>query len=90
MLVARCEIARGDRIDDVAGRLEAPVAPAVPVTGLDLLASDRFDLVLWLLTSGGEGAEAVLDEFEPGWPEHYFSGVEVFVAPDGLPGVRLN
>jgi len=70
MLVALCKIARGDRIDGVAGRLEAPIDPAVPVTGMDLVANDRFDLVLWLLTNGGEGSESILDEFEPGWREH--------------------
>lgn len=90
MLVALCEIARGDRIDDVAGRLEAPIDPAAPVTGMDLLANDRFDLVLRLLSEGGEGAVSILDEFEPGWRDRYASDVEVFVAPDERPGVRLS
>ena len=89
MLVALCEIARGDRIDGAAGRLEAPIDPAAPVTGMDLVANDRFDLVLRLLTKGGEGAESILDEFEPDWREHYASDVELFAGPDGLLGLRL-
>lgn len=89
MLVGLCEIARGDRIDDVAGRLEAPIDPAAPVTGMDLVANDRFDLVLRLLTNGGEGAESILDEFEPAWREHYASDVELFTGPDSLLGLRL-
>ncbi len=90
MLVALCEIARGDRIDDVAARLEAPIDPAAPVTGMDLVANDRFDLVLRVLSDGGEGADAILDEFEPGLRERYAPDVEVFVALDGLPGLSLN
>ncbi len=90
MLAALCEIARGDQINDVLGRLETPIDSAAPVTGMDLVADDRFDLVLRLLTSGGEGAESILDEFEPGWHDRYASDMEVFVAPDGLPGVCLS
>ena len=91
MLVALCEIARGDRrVDDVPGRLEAPIGPAAPVTGMDLVANDRFDLALRLLSNDGDSAEGILDQFEPGWRERYASDVEVFTATDGLPGVRLN
>ena len=91
MLVALCEVAyRDHQVGDVAGRPESPISPAAPVTGMDLVVSDRWDLVLRLLASGADGAEAVLAEFEPRWRERYGSEVEVFVAPDGLPGVRLN
>lgn len=91
MLVALCEVAgRDPRIDDAAGRLEAPLSSAAPVNGIDLVASDRFDLALRLLTARGKAAEIILDEFESGWRVRYASHVEVFVAPDGLPGVRLN
>ena len=42
MLVVLCETARGDRgIDDVVGRLEAPIGPAAPLTGMDLVVNDR-------------------------------------------------
>ena len=91
MLVALCEVAGHDlRIDDAAGQLEAPLNPAAPVNGIDLVASDRFDLALRLLTCAGEAAEVILDEFDPDWRERYASDVEVFVAPEGLLGVRLN
>ena len=91
MLVALCEVAGRDlRIDDAAGRLEAPLSPAAPVTGIDLVASDRFDLVQRFLAGDGEAAEVILDEFDRNWRARYTSDVEVFVGPDGLPGVRLN
>ena len=90
MLVALCEVACCEyRIDDVAGWLESPVSPEAPVTAMDLVARGRWDLVLRLARSGGDDAEAVMDEFEPCWRERYASGVEAFVAPDGLPGLRL-
>ena len=91
MLVALCEVAGRDlRIGDAAGRLEASLSPASPVNGIDLVASDRFDLALRLLTGDGEAAEAILDEFDPAWHQRYATDVEVFGAPDGLPGVSLN
>ena len=90
-LVAFCEMVRRDhRIDNVAGWLETPVSPEAPVTGMDLVANDRFDLVLHLAAGGGDDAEAVLEEFDPGWRVRYASDAEVFAAPDGLPGLRLR
>lgn len=91
MLVALCEVAgRDPRINNAAGRLEAPLSPAAPATGIDLVASDRFDLALRLLTGDGDAAEITLDKFDPGWRERYATAVEVFVAPDGRPGEPLN
>ena len=90
-LVAFCEMVRREhRINDVAGWLETPVSPEAPVTGMDLVVSDRFDLVLHLAAGGGDDAEAVLEEFDPGWRLRYASDAEVFTAPDGLPGLRLR
>ena len=89
-LAAFCQMAREKYlIEDVAGWLETPLHSESPVTGLDLLAGDRFDLVLRLACGYGENPEQVLDEFEPGWRGQYASTVQVFTAPDGLPGVRL-
>ena len=89
-MVALCDIAR-DRylISDVAGWLETPVHPAAPVTGMDMVALGRFDLVMRLARDPGVDPEEALDEFEPDWRERYSSPVEVFTAPDGLPGLRL-
>lgn len=89
-VAAFCQIA-SERylIEDVAGWLETPLHSEAPVTGLDLLAGDRFDLVLRLACDYGENPEQVLDEFEPGWKDRYTSTFEVFTAPDSLPGVRI-
>lgn len=89
-LVAFCDIA-GSRfcISDVASWLEAPLDPQTPLTGLDLMAGGRFDLVLQLVRDRDPDPQAVLDEFEPDWRDRYSSPVEAFTGPDGLPGLRL-
>ena len=90
MVVAFCRIAEETYlIEDVAGWLETPLHPSVPITGLDLMAEQRFDLALELAGTWMQDPESVLDRFEPGWKEKYASQVEVFVAPDGLPGLRI-
>lgn len=90
-IVALCEIAMERYIiADVAGWLETPLHPDAPVNGLDLMASERFDLVLALAHEQSGDPERVLDEFEPDWRARYRSDVEVFTAPDGLPGLRLT
>lgn len=89
-MVAFCRIACDKYlIEDVAGWLETPLSSEAPITGLDLLAGDRSDLVLRLARDRGECPEKALDEFKPGWGECYVSGFEVFTASDGLPGIRL-
>ena len=91
MVVAFCRIAEETYlIEDVAGWLETPLHPSAPITGLDLMAEQRFDLALELADTWMQDPESVLDRFEPGWKEKYASQVEVFVAPDGLPGLRLT
>ena len=90
-VVALCEIAAERyHIADVAGWLETPVHPEAPISGLDLMASERFDLVLALACEQPGDPEQVLDEFEPDWRVRYRSDVEVFTAADGLPGLRLT
>ena len=90
-IVALCEIAaKRYIIADVAGWLETPLHPEAPLNGLDLMASERFDLVLALAHEQSGDPERVLDEFEPEWRARYRSDVEVFTAPDGLPGLRLT
>lgn len=90
-VVAFCQMV-GDKcsIEDVAGWLETPLHADAPITGLDLLAEDRSDLVLRLACGRGENPEQVLDEFEPRWRDRYATSVEVFTAPDGLPGILLG
>ena len=90
LMVSLCEIARSRyHIGDVAGWLETPLHSEAPVTGLDIMAKSRFDLILRLARDQGSDPEAVLDEFEPDWRDRYASAVEVFTGPDGVPGLRL-
>ena len=90
-IVALCEIAaQRFHIADVAGWLETPLHPDAPLNGLDLMASERFDLVLALAHEQPGDPERVLDEFEPDWRARYRSDVEVFTASDGMPALRLT
>ena len=90
LMVSFCEIARSRyHIGDVAGWLETPLHSEAPVTGLDVIVAGRFDLILRLARDQGADPETVLNEFEPNWRERYASAVEVFAAPDGVPGLRL-
>lgn len=89
-VLAFCEIA-GSRfhLSDVVSWLESPLHAEAPITRLDMMASDRFDLVLQLVRDWDSDPQAVLDEFEPNWRSRYCSPVEVFTGPDGMPGLRL-
>ena len=90
-LVAFCDIA-GSRfhLPDIASWLETPLDTQAPLTGLDMMAGDRFDLVLRLVRDWGSDPQTVLDDFEPDWRDRYSSPVEVFTGPDGMPGLRLT
>ena len=89
-MAAFCDIAREEcLIREVASWLETRIHLDVPITPMDLIANDRWDLVLRLASTDGQDPELVLDEFQPEWRHRYDSPVEVFTGPDGLPGVRL-
>jgi len=89
--VAYCDIAHDQYlVDDVAGWMSTPIHPAAPLTALDLVADERIDLALRLVSEKDIDPERVLDAYDPDWRERYRSAVEVFSGPDGLPGVRLR
>ena len=89
-MAAFCNIARDEyHIREVASWLETPIHPDAPITPMDMIVRDRWDLVLRLAGTHGEDPELMLEEFEPGWRKRYESSVEIFVGPDGLPGARL-
>ena len=89
-MAAFCDIAREEYlIREVASWLETRIHLDVPITPMDLIANDRWDLVLRLASNHGQESELVLDEFQPEWRHRYDSPVEVFTGPDSLPGVRL-
>lgn len=88
-LAAFCEIVSEQYlIDDPVSWLEIPLHIDAPVTGIDLVASDRLDLAFRLAGDEGADPESVLDQFEPDWRDRYRTSVEVFTADDGLPGLR--
>ena len=89
-MVAFCDIARDEcLIREVASWLETPLHPDAPITAMDMIVKDRWNLVLRLASGHEQDPELVLDEFEPGWRKRYESPVKVFAGHDGLPGVRL-
>lgn len=90
-LVAFCDIV-GEQylIDDVASWLEVPLMPHIPVTGLDLLAAPRFDLLFRWASDLQADPEELLTDFRPDWRTEYSSSIEVFVASDGQRGLRFK
>ena len=89
-LVALCRIAKRDyHINDIAGWLETPLHSNAPITGLDMISANRYDLLLRLISTRRENPEHVLEEFKPGWRRQYESNIEVFTGPDGMPGLCL-
>jgi len=90
-LVALCkQLSARFLIDDLAAWLEMPLVSGVPVTGLDLLAEDRIDLLLRWAAHAEANPEDLLEEFDPTLRDKYTSEYEVFTAEDGLPGIRFR
>ena len=90
-LCAFCAIAQKDHLvlQEVASWLEQPILSGVNVTGLDLAAEGRLEALLEL-AAGDLAAEVLLDACRPGWRESSQSNAEVFIAPDGMPGIRAS
>lgn len=88
--VALCEVAAERcHIVDVAAWLETPLHPEAPLIRLDMAEAERRDLVLALARDRPDGPEQVLDGFDPDWRTRCCSGIDVFTAADGMPGLRL-
>lgn len=88
-VLAFCEIIREKYlVNDPVAWLEFPLHTDAPLTPRDLIAHGRFDLAFKLAWDDRSDPESVLDQFEPEWRDNYKSRVEVFVAEDGLPGLR--
>ena len=89
--VAFCQLAQDEHmVDDVASWMETPLHADTPLTILDIVAEGRYDLAIQHASAQGAHPERVLDLFDPEWRERYTSAVEVFTAPDGLPGIRFT
>jgi transcriptional regulator with XRE-family HTH domain len=90
-LVALCEVLEEQAlITDPASWLEVPLVDDVPVTGLDLYAGKRVDLLIRHALHNEADPEELLDEFRPGWREEFRGTFEFFTAEDGMPGLRLR
>ena len=91
-IAALCDLMSSQQfgIEDVVSWLEMRLRPDVPVTGMDLLAAGRTDLLLRWAAHTDAGPEAILDDFEPGWRRVYDHPYEVFTAADGHPGIRFR
>lgn len=85
--VALCELIedRNPGIPNAAPWLEMPLVPNVEVTGLDLAADQRIDLVLRY--AHDNDAERILDIYRPNWRDETDSEIIVVIGPDGMPGI---
>lgn len=90
-LVAFLDVLSDHFVVDAASWLEMPVKEGVELSRLDLLAKNRFDLVLELISDDGDprSAEEVLEEFDPEWRSVLVdSAFETFMASDGVVSIR--
>lgn len=90
-LCAFCTIAQNDHLltQEVAAWLEQPILSGWSITGLDLVAEHRFEDLLEL-AAGQIGPEELLDRCVPGWRDIERDTSEVFIAPDGAPGILVR
>ncbi len=90
-LVALSEIVGEQYLSgDVARWLEVPLVRDVPVTGLDLLVANRFDLLLRWASATDVDPESLLDDYGLDWRREYATEIEEFIAPDGRPALRVR
>jgi hypothetical protein len=89
-LLAACDIiSEGHGIHEVASWMEMPLREHVPVTPMDLWASEHVDLV-FDLAGGHVDVEDILTTFDPDWRDRYRSDFEVFKAGDQKLSIRLK
>lgn len=87
-LLAFCELLEEKAlVTDPVSWLEMPLVEEAPVSGLDLLAAHRVDLLFDRALRASD-PEAILDEYEPDWRSTYSEAFEVFEADDGMLGLR--
>lgn len=80
-------------ISEPASWLEMPLLDGVAISGIDLLAEGRYDLILELAGQypGDRTVESVLDEFDSSWrATSVDTKFESFVADDGAISIRLR
>ncbi len=89
-LCAFFDIAKSDHlpVHDAVAWLEQPLVPHCGVTGLDFAADHHYEVLLEL-AAGHVPAEELLDRYHPDWRNELTDDVEVFIASDGQPGIRV-
>jgi hypothetical protein len=90
-VVAMLEVLGEHFVNEQVSWLEMPVKEGVAISRLDMLAVDRYDLVLELLSDddGVAPVEDVLDEFDPEWKQtRVDNAFETYVAADGVVSIR--
>jgi hypothetical protein len=87
-LLAACDlIAEHYDVREIASWFEMPLVADVPVTPIDLYATEQPQLV-FEYASGHDDPEQVLTSFDPEWRARYRSDFEVFRAGDGELSIR--
>ena len=91
-VVAICDILheRCPDIADVASWLELPLSEQAPITGIDLLVAERYDLVSRHAGDQTSVGTAILDAYDPDWRTVYASDVKIYTGQDGFPSLRLG
>jgi ribosomal protein S12 methylthiotransferase accessory factor YcaO len=90
-VVALIEVLANHFVNDPVSWLEMPVKDGVALSRMDLLAENRFDLVLELVSDDDNPVSAaqVLDEHNPNWRTDLVDSVfETFTATDGIVSIR--
>jgi transcriptional regulator with XRE-family HTH domain len=75
-------------IGDAAQWLEVPIVEGYPVTGFDLYAAGKIDLLLEWADRRIDSPERLLDQFDGAWREKYRTMYETFKAGDGNLSIR--
>jgi hypothetical protein len=75
-------------IGDAAQWLEVPISAGYPITGLDLYAAGKIDLLLEWADRRIDSPERLLDQFDDEWREKYRTDYEIFEAGDGNLSIR--
>lgn len=89
-LLAACDLICAEyEIQEIASWFEVPMLVGVPVSPMDLWASERPDLV-FDYASGHTDAEETLSRWDPNWRNTFVSDFEVFRASDGKLSLRMR
>jgi len=90
-IVALLDVLDQHFVSDPVSWLEMPLREQLSLSRLDLLANNRFDLVLELASDddGNASIDALLDEYDTEWRDHFVdTSFETFIESDGIVSIR--